>query len=126
MPKTATVSPTGNSYINGVLAGVRWASDTLTFSFPSSRGLYGKRYGAGEPHAQFGHFNNAQENATRAILDLYASVADINFVEVNETQNQHATLRFADATSTAWAYYPSQGQLAGDVWLSHSFSPNIP
>ena len=52
VPKTATVSPTGNSYINGVLASVRWASDALTFSSPSSRGLYGKHYGAVADGAQ--------------------------------------------------------------------------
>ncbi len=93
-------------------------------AFPRAARVYGKNYGYGEPSAQFGQFNNVQENATRAILDLYASVADINFVEIAETQNQHATLRFAETnrTSTAWAYYPSQGQVGGDVWLRHSFA----
>ena len=124
MPKTAKVSPTGDPYVNGVLSGVKWAGEALTFSFPTSRAVYGKHYGYGEPTAQFGQFNDVQENATRAILDLYASVADINFVEIAETQNQHATLRFAETnrTSTAWAYYPSQGQVGGDVWLRHSFA----
>ncbi len=56
--------------------------------------LYGKNYGAGEPSAQFGHFNNAQEHATRAILDLYASVADIHFVEINETSEPARHLAF--------------------------------
>ena len=119
---TATVSPTNNPYVNGVLAGVKWTADTLTFSFPTSRAVYGNNYGDGENSAGFGHFNNAQQQATREVLDLYASVANIHFVEINESQNQHATLRFAEsnAPTTAWAYYPQGGQLGGDVWLRHS------
>jgi serralysin len=122
VPNTATISPTNDPYVNGVLSGVRWAVDTLTFSFPASGGVYGKNYGYGENSAQFGHFNNAQQQATREILDLYASVANVHFVEINENLNQHATLRFAEsnAPTTAWAYYPTQGQLGGDVWLRHS------
>ena len=120
----ATVSPTNDPYVNGVLAGVKWTAETLSFSFPTNPGVYGQNYGYSENSAQFGHFNNVQEQATRTILDFYASVADIHFVEINETFNQHATLRFAEsnAPSTAWAYYPSQGQLGGDVWLRHSLS----
>jgi serralysin len=124
VPKRVTVSRTGDPYVNGVLSGVKWGAESLTFSFPNSRAVYGNNYGYGEPTAQFGQFNTEQENATRAILDHYASVADINFVEIAETQSQHATLRFAETnrTSTAWAYYPSPGQVGGDVWLRHSFA----
>src|SRR6186997_92242 len=106
VPNTATISPTNDPYVNGVLSGVRWTADTLTFSFPTSGGVYGKNYGYGENSTQFGNFNNVQQQATREILDLYASVANINFDEINESSNQHATLRFAEtnAATTAWAY----------------------
>ena len=107
---TATVSPTNDPYVNGVLAGAKWTTGTLTFSFPTSPAVYGKNYGYGEPSARFDVFNNAQQQATREVLDLYASVANIHFVEINESLSQHATLRLAElnAPSTAWAYYPGR------------------
>jgi len=121
---TAKVSPTNDPNINAVLSGIKWAGEALTFSFPTSKSVYGKNYGYGETQANFGVFNEIQKEATRDILDLYASVADIHFNEIGETGNQHATLRFAEsnAPSTAWAYYPTQAQIGGDVWLRHSFS----
>src|SRR4026209_2551282 len=106
---TSTISRTNDPNINAVLSGKKWAGETLTFSFPTSKSLYGNNYGYGETQANFGVFNEIQKGATRDILDLYASAADIHFVEIGETSNQHATLRFAEsnAPSTAWAYYPS-------------------
>jgi len=54
----ATVSPTNDPYVNGVLAGVKWTTETLSFSFPTNPGVYGQNYGYSENSAQFGHFNN--------------------------------------------------------------------
>jgi hypothetical protein len=123
VPGTVTVSPTGDPYVDGVLTGTKWAADSFTFSFPTSPSEYGKAYGDGEAFANFQAFNSAQQDAVHSILDLYASVADLTFTEINETSTQHATIRFAesDKPSTAWAYYPSSGAEAGDTWFRHSY-----
>ena len=119
MPATANYSATGNLYIDGVLSGIKWASGTLTFSFPINPTFY--EYSR-EPGLNFKAFSAAQQTATRSILQMDASVANVTFTEITETSTQHATLRLAgsDAPSTAWAYYPSTGAAGGDAWFNVS------
>ncbi len=57
MPATSTYRPTGNSYIDGILAGTKWAVSTLTFSFPTDPTFYGAGYGADEPLKLFHSFH---------------------------------------------------------------------
>jgi serralysin len=123
VPATSTFSPTSDPLLNGVLSGVKWATGSLTFSFPSAGSLYGAgTYGSGEPTTGFEAFNAVQESAARSILKIYSSVANVTFSEVAETSSVHGDLRYAesDAPSTAWAYYPSTSALGGDIWLNNS------
>jgi serralysin len=57
VPATATYSPTGDPYIDGVLGGTKWAVTTLTFSFPTDPAFYGSGYS--EPTNNFKTFNSA-------------------------------------------------------------------
>ena len=120
MPSTSSFSPTTDAYLNGVLSGIKWATGSLTFSFPASGSLYGT-YGS-ETTNNFEAFTTAQQTAVRAVLQMYSSVANLTFTEVTETSSVHGDLRFAesDATGTAWAYYPSTSALGGDVWANNS------
>ncbi|MGD9502765.1 MAG: M10 family metallopeptidase, partial [Methyloceanibacter sp.] len=120
MPATSSVTPTGNLYIDGVLNGTRWASGSLTFSFPSDASYYGSSYGIGQPTNNFAAFNAEQQAATRTILQSYASVANLTFTEVTETATQHGDLRLAEtgAVGTAYAYYPSTAPEGGDAWFN--------
>ena len=122
MPTTTSYSPTGTSYIDGILSGVRWSSGSLTYSFPTSSAYYGSGYGSGEPSQGFEAVNDSQQAAVRAVLASYSAVANLTFTEIAETSTQHATLRYAESNSpsTAWAYYPSSANEGGDVWLNHS------
>ena len=122
MPSTSTVSPTSNPYLNGVLCGTKWATGSLTFSFPTNGSFYGSSYGSGEPTNGFEAFTALQQTAVRAVLQKYSSVANLTFTEVTETSSQHGDLRYAesDATATAWAYYPSTSPLGGDIWANNS------
>ena len=124
MPATSSVSPTSNPYINGVLSGIKWGANSLTFSFPTDPGFYGASYGSGEATMGFEAFTVTQQNATRSILSQYSSVINFSFTEVTETTSTHGDLRFAesDLPSTAWAYYPSSMDLGGDVWFNNSKS----
>lgn len=121
MPATASVSPTGDNRIDGLLSGIRWGVDTLTFSFPTSGSFYGT-YSGGEHLTKFEAFTPLQQQAIRTILDSYSDVANLNFVEVTESSTVHGDLRYAesDKPSTAWAYYPSTSAAGGDAWFNNS------
>jgi serralysin len=110
---------TGLSTVDGILNGKKWSSTTITYSFPTDASFY--EY-SGETSQGFQAFNAAQKAAMTAVLAEYASVANLNFVEVTETSTTHATLRFAEsnAAATAYAYYPSATAQAGDVWFNTS------
>lgn len=122
MPATATYSPTGNAYIDGVLSGTKWGVSSLTFSFPSDKSFYGFGYPNGEPSSNFEAFSDQQQDAVRAILKMYAAVANVTFTEVTESATVHGDLRYAesDKPSTAWAYYPSTAAAGGDAWFNNS------
>lgn len=122
MPAVSTYSPSGNSYVDGVLSGQKWAIANLTFSFPTQASYYGTGYGSGEPGMGFEALNATQQTAARAVLSQFAAVANLNFTLISETSTQHADLRFAesDVPGTAWAYYPHTSAEGGDVWLNNS------
>jgi VCBS repeat-containing protein len=115
----ANVTPTGNVYIDGVLTGVKWAVNTLTYSFPTDPTFYGTNYGSGENTSGFVAFTPIQQAAVRSILAEYASVINFTFTETTETTTQHAELRYAESSlpSTAWAYLPSTAATGGDAWF---------
>jgi serralysin len=119
---TSSVTRTGNIYIDSVLTGTKWAVGSLTFSFPTQANYYGSGYGSGQPGNNFEAFNPEQQAATRIILQGFAAVANVTFTEMTETSTQHATLRLAEsnATSTAYAYYPSTAAEGGDAWFNNS------
>ena len=119
MTATASVSPTGNPTIDGILSGVKWGVTSLTFSFPTSASYY--EY-TGESGNNFKAFTTVQQDAVRDVLANYAAVSNLAFTEVTETSTQHATLRYAesDAPGTAWAYYPTTAAQGGDAWFNNS------
>ena len=122
MPATSTLSPTGDAYVDGVLIGVKWAVNSLTFSFPTAASFYGADYGYGEPDNDFAALNPVQQASVRTALAGYASVANLTFTEIAETATQHADLRYAESDTpfTAWAYYPSPAAYGGDSWFNNS------
>ena len=130
MTAVASVNPTGDPYVDGVLTGVKWGVTSLTYSFPTSGSYY--EY-TGEAGNNFNAFTTVQQNAVREVLQNYASVANVTFTEITETSTQHADLRYAgsDAPSTAWAYYPSTSAQGGDrkstrLNSSHAITSRMP
>ena len=79
MPATASVSPQGNKYIDGILTGTKWATTTLTYSFPSQASYYGSGYGNGEPNNNFEQLNPTQQAAVKSTLAMYSAVANVTF-----------------------------------------------
>ncbi len=122
MTAVTRYSLTGDPYTDGLLGNSKWATSSLSFSFPAAGSLYGAGYGYGEPTDGFAALTELQRAAVRSALGSYAAVSQLSFTEQAETTTQHATLRFAmaDAPSTAWAYYPSAASEGGDVWFNRS------
>ena len=122
MPAVTAYSLTADPYLDGVLGDAKWAVGSLTYSFPTSGSYYGSFYGQGENVTKFAAFNAAQQDAVRSVLQMYASVTNLSFVEIAETSSQHADLRFAmsDKFGTAWAYTPSPAPEGGDAWFNGS------
>lgn len=108
--------------IDALLVGTRWDAPSLTYSFPTSSAFYEKSYGWGEAEDGFEPLNPAQVAAVRAAFDMITSVASLDFVEMSETESNHATLRFAlsDAPGSAWTYAPERSQESGDSWFRNS------
>ncbi|SCZ04710.1 M10 family metallopeptidase [Microvirga guangxiensis] len=122
MSSTLPALRPSNIYVSSLLAGTKWATSSLTYSFPTSSAHYGVSYGSSEPSNAFGTFLSAQQGAARTALKLYASVANLTFHEITETASQHADIRFARSNSpwTAWAYYPNDNDTGGDVWVNNT------
>ena len=119
MTATASVSPTGDPYLDGILSGTKWGVTSLTFSFPTDPSFYSYTT---EAATNFKAFTTVQQEAVREVLQNYAAVANLTFTEVTETSTQHGELRYAESDSpgTAWAYYPSTASQGGDAWFNNS------
>jgi serralysin len=117
-PATSFNMPrTGNSAVDGILTGVKWSTNNLTYSFPVSSPTY--EYAA-ENTRGFSAFSVQQKIAMENVLAQFASVANLHFTKTTETSASHATLRFAESSSppTAFSYYPSAAPIGGDSWFN--------
>jgi len=116
MTATSSVAYTGNLDIDGVLSGVKWASNQLTFSFASLATVgTGDLLGIGVQT-----FSATQQDAVRAILASISGFASLSFTEVKETSSTQGTLRFGEAATeiTSYGYYPSSSSQGGDAWFN--------
>ena len=117
-----TFDLTGDPYLDGLLGGVKWGTDTLTYSFPTSSSFYGEHYGFGAVNLDsFGALNSFQQSAATMVLDMVSSVAGISFIQVEETLIQHADIRFGTtgSASTAFAFLPHSMPEGGDIWFGN-------
>ncbi len=122
MTAVTSNSLTGDPYIDALFSGTKWATNSLTFSFPSSASLYGSTYGSGETTSNFKALTATQQAQIHNVLQNYSAVANISFTEVAETSSSHGDIRYAesDKPATAWGYYPSSSAIGGDVWFNNS------
>jgi hypothetical protein len=103
---------------NFVSRGGRWATNTVTYGFPSA---YPAGYGV-ETNG-FTPFNAAQQAAAERALQLWSDVANITFVRApNENTAQ---IRFGYSSTMdgyAYAYFPSSSDYGGDIWFNSTYS----
>lgn len=122
MAAVASVTPSSNAYINALLSNYKWASGSLTYSFPSSYTYYESGYGSNEPLRNFEGLNGTQQGAVRAAFANFAAVANVTFTELTGASAANATLRLAmsDAPNTAWGYMPHTAAEGGDSWYNNA------
>ncbi|WP_280188478.1 M10 family metallopeptidase [Delftia sp. PS-11] len=131
---TVTTQSSGSSLTDALLGPQRWSNDsgtlTLTYSFAWKNGRTAtwdsSNYSSlREPDTGYG-LSSQEQDAVRAALKAWSAVANINFVEVEESSTSVGDLRFAwtrqnNPGAAAWAYEPSSWWTSGgDVWLSSS------
>lgn len=113
--------------VDALLGGIAWNATSLTFSFPDSSDDFGYNW-SGEQNG-FGAFNDAQAEAARNALDIFASVSGLTFTELTGEADREADLTFAESSSagTAYAYFPSSGDWGGDAWFNtrHFNNPEV-
>ena len=124
---------THDNSIDSLAGGTRWLSSTITYSFPASNSSlywsslasgYGSRFGDGEPwRSDFTTLTTLDQAAFVKALQQWANVANLNFVPVVETPSAVGDIRAAytsdpDELTLAWAYLPSTGPYAGDIWIN--------
>lgn len=134
---TLTTAVSGVNFIDSLLGGDQWApgfsaTTALTYSFPwakSSQAWWASNpdySNKNEPSSAFS-LTPGQQQAVRDVLATWSSIANITFLEINETASQVGDLRFTWTTvsnggASAWAYYPDNYWASGgDVWLSDFF-----
>ncbi|MEQ1900978.1 MAG: Ig-like domain-containing protein [Devosia sp.] len=117
MADVASVPLTGNTDIDGVLYGVKWADSNLTYSFV---GEPAPDYSAGQEHVS--QVSDVQKAAARTVLDLISSYANVTFTELVGTDADLATLRIyrdgAVTTTSVVGQPPGTSDLDGDIRIS--------
>ncbi|GGC95361.1 DUF4214 domain-containing protein [Undibacterium terreum] len=140
MPSPTTGSPSGTVQLSGdplvdsLLSTYKWQSSTITYSFPHSpswwstdtfeNGGYGPSTSDGEPWHNLDFLSAAEAARFRTALQKWSNVANLNFVEVADTQTNVGDIRIAYTynqamvNSEAYSYYPQADASSGDIWFS--------
>lgn len=118
--------------IDSLLAGKRWVSSSISFSFPDRESWwstnenlgYGAQSGTGEPWQIETDWltSNDQVNFKYA-LQQWANVANISFTQILETADNVGDIRVAyakdpDELTLAWSYLPGSSVRSGDIWAN--------
>jgi len=122
---TSFSGSSGNPLIDGVLRGLQWTVGvTVTFSFPDESTDYGTGYPGDANNENFGELSAAHQALTRLMLEGETWISFEGFTLANVVDSgddPNALIRSAyssDAGSTAYAYYPSDSDVGGDIWYS--------
>lgn len=110
------------SNMRALVQGLKWDKKNLTFSFPDAVSDFGgdpSAYGSGELTNGFAGFTFVQKQAARQAFAEIEKLTPLKFTEVT-TNEGTADIRLARSNepATAWAYYPT----GGDVWINASSS----
>jgi serralysin len=116
------VEPSGDVYVDAVIAGIKWSGTALTYSFPSSASQFTGYAADGEPSDNFEAFNATQIASVKSAYAQIASFTNLTFGEVTGASAGTAVLRFgmSDMYDTAVGYLPDSADTGGDAWFNNS------
>lgn len=141
---TASVQPTGDARIDGILFDRKWYGDLLAYGAPRRAGEYGPEYvsdedrnGVSAPRQDFSALSGAQMAVVHAALNRQVfnqpdgaagfSVEGFTGLELAfRTSTGEPAIHVANSSdaaapgNTAYAYLPSPLPKGGDVWLDQS------
>ncbi|MBF9234928.1 cadherin domain-containing protein [Microvirga alba] len=134
---------TGNPYVDGVLSGWHWDSNTLRYTFPQSPSAYPVNYGGYyEPLFDFSPVSEQAQQAMREFihgaqagsspwmtLTPIEGFSNLTLVETTSTYRDTEIMiaHSSKGNPTAHAYYPMpyNEHRAGDVWFGTSIDYNF-
>src|SRR4051812_42431093 len=124
MPRTRTVNPitkdkTTWQEVDGLLSGIAWADNTVSFSFPQLARDYGQY--SSETNT-FRSFLPNEQVYFDSVFDNISAVTNLSFFEATGNPGD-ATIRLGKADlkgAEGWAYYPSTDAKGGDAWFDWS------
>jgi hypothetical protein len=103
-------------------SGISWDYDTLTFSFNDYIPRYYYEYGP-ELTKGFSPLSNSQRDSIRDIMSQLDDILSISLIETPDAGDIRFSL--VDQASAAFAFYPGDSEISGDVFLSTEFNnPN--
>jgi len=143
-PVTEHRTPSGDWRIDGLIKfqnstnGRKWGGPVgtgaiITYSFPQVGAVWaGADLGLGvpyysdrqEPYVGFEGFNDLDKSLARAALKLWEDVANVKFIEVQESENTVGSIRFGwteQSNFTAHSSSPSELPRGADVWFNQAY-----
>ncbi len=131
-----TVNLSGNSTLDSLLIGTKWASGVISYSFATSSSVwstdfftgYGTASWGNEPYQGYGTLTSSDQTFTTQALSSWSNVSNLTFVQVADNASTVGDIRFAFSSllsnAQAWAYSPENAAIAGDVWFNSNGSSN--
>ncbi|WP_434595623.1 calcium-binding protein [Pseudomonas sp. R4-83] len=134
-PKTYSFSLpstlTGNAIVDSLISGTYWVGanwtptgpTNLSYSFMAPGTSYFViDYSPDNEYNALYELTTGQKNAVTSALGAWSAVANINFTLTTDTISNVGDMRFGgyrlmDDKTAAWAYFPSNTPVAGDVWI---------
>ncbi|MDT6918974.1 M10 family metallopeptidase [Pseudomonas atacamensis] len=134
-PKTYSFSLpstlTGNAIVDSLISGTYWVGanwtptgpTNLSYSFMAPGTSYFViDYSPDNEYNALYELTTGQKNAVTSALGAWSAVANLNFTLTTDTISNVGDMRFGgyrlmDDKTAAWAYFPSNTPVAGDVWI---------
>ncbi len=129
---SASATPTGNLFVDGLLVGTKWIASTITFAFPTSAAQFSNHSPWNDGEASFQVAPADFQLAARQVLAEIASYTLVNFAEGEASDaNPHtAMLRWGLTTNPnngTGANFPGAETFAGDMYFSFlNYSSPLP
>ena len=130
---TTFASLTGNAQIDSMIFGTRWMTPDfygedflatrLTYSFVvPGQSYFARGYSPDNEFLNSFELTAGQKSAVTTALNAWSAVANVKFTLVDDNLQSAGDLRFGgyagmDPKTAAWAYFPDNKPLAGDVWI---------